>query len=579
MKKTGAWLAVHALEQLGIRWTFGIPGVHTTELYDELAQSRSITPLLVTHEGCASFMADAVSRSSSTTIGVLVLVPAAGLTHAASGIGEARLAGIPLLVITGGIRTDLDRRYQLHDIDQLKLASELTKAAFRVTRHEDVVPTIFEAYRIAVSDCPGPVLVELPVNLQLMPGEIAELPLPAPSATAPAPNASVIEEAARLLRAAKKPALYVGWGARHAVEHSLRLAEILQLPVATTLQGLASFPADHPLHTGFGFGASAVPAARNAFRNCDCLLAVGARFAEVATGSYGIAVPENLIHMDIDPAVFDANYPARVKIHADAAHALPMLVEELQRQGATPDSATHSPGARAIARDKLAHQQRWLNHDSAGRVNPAAFFNELRRQYAADAITVVDDGNHTYLTAELFPIQRGGQFLAPTDFNAMGYAVPAAMGAQLANPQREVFAIVGDGAFLMTCMELAHASARKMPLVVYVFCDGELAQISQAQALPYNRKPCTQLPPVNLQGIALATGAAYVAIADQTQIAVNIRQAREQAASGRPVIVEVAIDYSKRSDFTLGVLKTNLARLPFRQRLRMVRRALVRRLG
>lgn len=586
MKKTGAQLVVHALEQLGIRWTFGIPGVHTTELYDALDQSASITPLLVTHEGCAAFMADAVSRTSTDSIGVLLLVPAAGLTHAASGIGEARLAGIPMLILSGGIRTDLDKRYQLHEIDQLALAGELTKAAFRVLRHEDVVPTLFEAYRIAVSGEPGPVLVELPVNLQLLPGEIGKLPQPQPQLlpTAPAPNPEAIREAAALLRAAKKPALYVGWGARHAVEHSMLLAEMLNMPVATTLQGLAAFPADHPLHAGFGFGASAVPAARNAFRHCDCLLAVGARFAEVATGSYGIEVPEQLIHIDINPAVFDANYPARIKIAADARNALQALVDELRAQGQTAGQtaatpAATSPVALAIARDKQAYRNRWLAHDSNGRVNPARFFEELRRQSAADAITVVDDGNHTYLTAELFPIHHGGQLLVPTDFNAMGYAVPAAMGARLANPQREVFAIVGDGAFLMSCMELANASARQMPLVIHVFRDGELAQISQAQALPYNRKPCTQLAQVDLSGVALATGAAYVAMADDSQIASAITQARELAAAGRPVIVDVAIDYSKRTAFTIGVLKTNLGRLPFRQRVRMVTRALARRIG
>ncbi|MBV2233968.1 MAG: thiamine pyrophosphate-binding protein [Sterolibacterium sp.] len=584
MKKTGAELLTHALEQLGIRWTFGIPGVHTTELYDALDQSAHITPLLVTHEGCAAFMADAVSRTSNETIGVLLLVPAAGLTHAASGIGEARLAGIPMLILTGGIRTDLDKRYQLHDIDQLALAAELTKAAFRVLRHEDIVPTLFKAHQIATSGEPGPVLVELPVNLQLLAGEVGTLPeRPAPP-LAPTPDQTAIEQAARLLQAAKKPALYVGWGARQAIDCSIQLAERLQMPVATTLQGLASFPADHPLHAGFGFGAAAVPAARNAFQQCDCLLAVGVRFAEVATGSYGIKVPRQLIHIDINPQVFDANYPAQVKITADASQALQALLDTLHAQApSTVRSAAGNPTngsvALAIARDKQAYQQSWLAHDSKGRVNPARFFAALRQQSKNDAITVVDDGNHTYLTAELFPIQRGGQLLVPTDFNAMGYAIPAAMGARLANPHREVFAIVGDGAFLMSCMELAHASARRMPLIIYVFRDGALAQISQAQDLPYNRKPCTQLPPVDLSAVAQATGAAYVSLTNDAQTVSAIARANELAATGRPVIVDVAIDYSKRTAFTIGILKTNFARLPLGQRARMVMRALKRRAG
>jgi hypothetical protein len=150
MKRTGAWIAVKALEALGIRYTFGIPGVHNTELYDELNSSEQITPVLVTHEGGASFMADGVSRTSDQT-GTLVIVPAAGATHAASGIGEAFLDGIPMLVICGGIRTDLDKRYQLHELDQHAFLKPLTKASFLVTSHAEIVPTLFKAWEIARS--------------------------------------------------------------------------------------------------------------------------------------------------------------------------------------------------------------------------------------------------------------------------------------------------------------------------------------------------------------------------------------------------------------------------------------------
>jgi acetolactate synthase-1/2/3 large subunit len=185
MKKTGAWMAVRALEALGIRYTFGIPGVHNTELYDELNSSEQITPILVTHEGGASFMADGISRTSDLT-GTLVIVPAAGATHAASGIGEAFLDGIPMLVICGGIRTDLDKKYQLHEMDQHAFLKALTKASFLVRTHEEIVPTLFKAWEIAHSDEPGPVFVEIPVNLQMFPGEVAPLPpLPVIAAQSP----------------------------------------------------------------------------------------------------------------------------------------------------------------------------------------------------------------------------------------------------------------------------------------------------------------------------------------------------------------------------------------------------------
>ncbi|HJV79963.1 thiamine pyrophosphate-binding protein [Noviherbaspirillum sp.] len=573
MKKTAAWLAVYAMEQLGIKFTFGIPGVHNTELYDELNNSATVTPVLVTHEGGAAFMADGLSRAADDTIGALAIVPAAGFTHASSGIGEALLDGIPMLVFSGGIRTDTGRQYQLHDIDQLALAKPLTKAAFRITRHEDVVPTIFEAYRIATSDEPGPVLIELPVNLQLFPGEVGELPQWKPSAPPSAPDPVLIRRAADVLLGARKAGLFVGWGARMATDEIAAIAELLQAPVSTTLQGLASFPGDHPLHTGFGFSPSAVPAARNAFAGCDAMLAVGARFGEIPTGSFSATVPPALVHIDINPNVFDANYPSQVSIAGDARLVLGALLIELRSRAGRPANTDLQA---QIARDKRAYREEWYAHDSKERVNPARFFDELRRQMPDDAVTVLDDGNHTFLTAELFPIHRGGKLLTPTDFNAMGYAVPAAIGAKLAQPEKEVFAIVGDGCFMMTCMEIVTAASRGLGVIYFVFHDGELSQIAQAQQIPYNRKPCTVLAGPNIEGIAMATGAAYINMPNQEAVAGAIADARRLAREGRPVIVDVAIDYSKRTAFTSGTAKSTFKRFPLSQRMRFAGRALVR---
>jgi acetolactate synthase-1/2/3 large subunit len=575
MKRTGAWLAVRALEALGIKYTFGIPGVHNTELYDELNSSPQITPILVTHEGGAAFMADGVSRTSDQT-GTLVIVPAAGATHAASGIGEAFLDGIPMLVICGGIRTDLDKRYQLHELDQHAFLKALTKATFLVTSHADIVPTLFKAWEIAHSGEPGPVFVEIPVNLQMFPGEAGEIPAPPVIARPQRAAATDIRRAAEMLLAAKHPALFVGWGARDAYEQTRAIAEFLQAPVATTLQGLSVFSAAHPLHTGFSFGASAVPAARNAFADCDCLLAVGTRFAEIATGSFGVTVPPNLIHADINPAVFNANYPAAVTLEGDAAAVLTALLEELRRVGAggTANVELHQ----RIARDKAAYNAEWLRHDSGGKVNPAVFFNALRAAVPDDAIAVVDDGNHTYLTAELFPVRQPKALIVPTDFNSMGYAVPAAIGAKLVNPDREVFAIVGDGAFTMTCMEIVSATRLGLGLVFYVFHDGELSQIAQAQEIPFNRKPCTALGAIDFSGVAIATGAEYISVPSNDGVTAAIARARELAAGGRPVIVDLIMDYSKRTTFTLGAVKTNFKRFPLAQRLRMVARALKRKI-
>jgi acetolactate synthase-1/2/3 large subunit len=479
-----------------------------------------------------------------------------------------------MLVLSGGPRTDTGHRYQLHQMDTHKFMSGLTKATFRVTRHDEVVPTLFEAYRIATSGEPGPVFVELPVNILLLTDEAGDLPQFQPPSPPRVEAAGEIARAASLLAGAKHPCIFAGWGTRDATSQLVQLAEWLEAPVATTLQGLSVFPANHPLHVGFGFGASAVPAAQNAFRNCDCMIAIGTRFSEIATGSFGASVPENLVHIDINPDVFNANHPAKVAIAGDAGVVLKQLLTELEAKlpRRNPNEALRGQ----IGSDKAAYRESWYRHDAKDIVNPARFFDELRRQMPDDGIIVIDDGNHTFLTAELMPIHAPKSVILPTDFNCMGYAVPAAIGARLACPDRSVQAIVGDGAFMMTCMEILTAATNNLGVVYYVFNDGELAQIGQAQAIPYGRKPCTQLGRLNIEGVALATGAAYLPMNDNTEIAGVIGKANEIAAGGKPVIVGIRIDYSRKTAFTLGAMKTNFGRFPLNEKLRFLTRAAVR---
>lgn len=574
MKKTGAALARHALEQLGVTHTFGIPGVHNTELYDELNASEQIQPVLVAHECGAAFMADAVSRTGNS-IGTLAIVPAAGVTHAASGIGEAGLDGIPMLIISGGIHSESGRRYQLHDIDQHALLKPIVKASFRILRHAEVIPTFYEAYRIATSGEPGPVFIELPYNIGNFLGDVDGLPeYQAEPDAGTAPEVAAVRRAAQLLVDAGQPGLFVGWGAVDVQPQLIELAELLGAPVCTTLQGLSAFPANHPLHTGMGFGAYAVPAAENAFARCDCLLAIGTRFSEIPTGSYSMPVPEQLIHVDINPQVFNANYPANVTLAGDARQVIPALLAEVRALQPTPRSSVLPE---QIARDKAAYLQSWLQHDSKGRVNPAHFCQELRRQLADDAILVADDGNHTFLLAELMPIHVGRGFISPSDFNAMGYCVPATIGAKLANPDRQVVGIVGDGALRMTGLETVTASSLELGVPLFVFNDGELSQIAQAQEVPYNRKTCTVLKPLNIAALAEATGAAFVRIDGNEDCATGIAEALRLASTNQPVLVDVQIDYSKRTRFTEGVVKATLKRFTPRDKVRVIGRALWRR--
>lgn len=576
MKKTGASLVRHALEQLGVRHTFGIPGVHNTELYDELNKSEKITPILVTHEGCGAFMADAISRTSDTgdTIGCLAIVPAAGMTHAMSGIGEAYLDGVPMLVISGGIRRDSGKHYQLHEIDQQRILEGITKAAFLVRTHDDVIPTIYRAYEVATTGEPGPAFVELSGDVQLFSGEVSELPAYRREWKPPTVEREKVTEAATLISAAKKVGVYAGWGARDATCEAVELAEMLGAPVATTLQGLSVFPANHPLHAGMGFGPSAVPAARKAFEGCDCLIAVGVRFAELATGSYGMEIPENLIHIDINSCVFNKNYPARVAIEADAGDALRALIEELKQDPGAAGDGTQVK--QTIKSEKEAFFRSWTDKTNRNRVNPGIFFRELRLRLDDDAYVVVDDGNHTFLTAELFPVHRSKHFISPTDFNCMGYCVPAAIGVKLTHPDKQVVGIVGDGAFLMTGLEVITAARLGLGAIFCVFNDGELAQISQLQSVPLNRKTCTVLGEMKVDGVAAATGAAYLRMQNDLRAGSILDEALKISRGGRPVIVDVNVDYSRKSEFTKGIVKVNLGRFPFDQKLRFIGRAIKR---
>jgi acetolactate synthase-1/2/3 large subunit len=304
------------------------------------------------------------------------------------------------------------------------------------------------------------------------------------------------------------------------------------------------------------------------------MIAIGTRFSEIATGSFGASVPENLVHIDINPDVFNANHPAKVAIAGDAGVVLKQLLTELEAKlpRRNPNEALRGQ----IRSDKAAYRESWYRHDAKDIVNPARFFDELRRQMPDNGIIVIDDGNHTFLTAELMPIHAPKSVILPTDFNCMGYAVPAAIGARLACPDRSVQAIVGDGAFMMTCMEILTAATNNLGVVYYVFNDGELAQIGQAQAIPYGRKPCTQLGRLNIEGVALATGAAYLPMNDNTEIAGVVGKANEIAAGGKPVIVGIRIDYSRKTAFTLGAMKTNFGRFPLNEKLRFLTRAAVR---
>jgi len=573
MKKTGAELLVYALEQIGVQYTFGIPGVHNTEIYDQLNSSKQIEPILVTHEAAASFMGLGVSCTSKS-IGTIVIVPAAGVTNAMSGIGEAYLDGIPLLVISGGTRRDTGKSYQLHQLNHEKLVQAITKKYYLIENHDQIISTIYDAYNEAINGEPGPVFIEIPVEIQLFRGTVNEMPLYQSPKKIETFSKDQIKKAAELLTNAKNPGIYVGWGAADAIEYTIGIAEQLSAPVCTTLQGKSAFPYSHPLHTGFGFGQNAVPASQNAFKNVDLMLAVGVRFSEIGTGSYGAKVPEKLIHIDINPEVFNKNYKAILSIEGDASEVLKLIAEELKKSDQV--QKTDKKLEEQIKKAKLDYLKEWKKEKKNDIVSPGYFFESLEKFTDEDTFVVVDDGLHTYLAAELMPIEKGRHFISPTDFNCMGFCVPAAIGTKLMNKDKKVIGIVGDGAFMMTGMELITAVTQNLPIIYFVFHDGELGQIAQFQEIPLNRKTATIIGDLNLSGIADAAGAHCISIDNDLELDEKMQKAFDLSTDNLPVLVDVKIDYTKKTFMTKGVVKTNLSRFPLSEKLRFINRAIKR---
>jgi len=576
MKRSGAAIVARALADEGIRWTFGIPGTHNIELYDALAESATVEPVLVTDEQSASFMADGVWRATNgTVLGCVNVVPGAGLTHALSGIAEAWMDGVAMLVLACGVRRDSGKAYQLHDVDQRAIAQPVTKRTFLVERGEDLYATIRTACAVARGGVPGPVLVEVPVELYLF-----QHPLEA-TAWRPAeppgpldPDPADIERAASLLAAAgARPLLYVGAGAASAGAALVTLAERLQAPVATTFQGKGVFPESHPLFLWNGFGNSAPPFAREVARSRNATLAIGCRFGEVATGSYGLEPPQPLVHVDIDPAVPGRNFPVALRVTADASRFVAALTQRLEPRPA--DSAL----AAEIRDGHAAVQRDWRQRSDSGRVSPPRLLDALQDTLGPDTVYATDSGNGTFLAVECLRLDAPGRFLAPVDYSCMGYAIPAAIGAKLARPAAPVVALAGDGAFLMTGLELLTAAHRGVAVAVLVLRDGELAQIAQFQRTALSRPTASALPDFDVGAIARGLGVESLELRRDADVADTLRQMQEITTRGRPVVVDVAIDYSEPTHFTRGVVKTNLLRLPWRDRLRFVARALGRKLG
>lgn len=573
MKLNGAQLIVKALEAEGVTHGFGIPGTHNIELYDALAESDTFESILVTDEQSASFMADGYARASGK-LAVVNVVPGAGLTHAMSGIAEAYMDCVPMLVLACGIRQDTGAAYQLHDIDQVSVARPVVKKVYQPRTHKELYRMIREACHVALSAPAGPTLVEVPVNLYLFTDEVGPSDLEFHfTESLPRVDVAQIEKIARLINESESVAIYAGSGAQHAGAVLLDLAEKIDAVVYTTISGKGVFPEDHPRFAWNVMGPGSPKEIRAIEDGLDCLIAVGCRFGEVATASYGNRPPEKLVHIDIDASVFHKNFPAELTLQADAREALEALIASkiLQKKPAKTQRLVDL----AHAREDVRKEQSAVAKDST-KVSPHAFLEALQKTFGPDAAYVVDSGNGMFIAMENLRLTRPYSYLGPVDYSCMGYSVPAAIGAKLACPDRPVIGLIGDGAFLMTGMELLTAENYGVPACFFILRDGELAQIAQFQRKSLNRETLTHLFELNFSHLAKAVGMNYITLKTNGDIAGVLSEVSSLTSKGKPVLVEVNIDYSQSTYFSAGVIKTNFLRFPWKDRFRLVGRVVKR---
>ena len=548
MNKSGSQLVRYALEQLNIQHTFGVLGAHNRDLYNALNESTSISIHLVNQELSAAFMADAISRTTqNNSIGAMLISADAIISQ---GIAEAFIAGVPLLIIAGS------SDHQNYGIDSQQLLQPLTKACFKITEHEEIISTIFTAHQMAVSGKPGPVFIDIPIELQMQDEELVQ-PLPVHlhavnegSLDQEHIDPKHIDHSAQQLFSAEHPAIYCGWKATSAQPELIALAEFLSAPVCNSLQGTSAFPAKHPLHAGL----IVTPSAKRALKDCDALLLVGTASHDGIDLDYAEAdLPDNI--MQLEPEAIKALLSKLQEMHANA--------NTNKETNDNKDRATAV--AKTIAKYKNEQKEDWLEHNSKGRVNPAVFFDALANATNNDAIVVTGHGNHRTLAAELLPINNPRGFICPTSFNAAGYCVPAVNAIKLANPNQQVVGIVGDGAMIINGLEALTAAREKLGTVYCLF---------------NNSQPNTEknLGHIHWDAFADALECGYFPIANNNGIDTILRRALETAAQGQPVIIDVSIDYSRKSYYAQSEEKAAHERLPSRDTLEIVKRAIVRKI-
>ncbi len=492
MELTGAQALVRSLEQQGVDVVFGLPGGAILPAYDPL-RSSTLRHVLVRHEQGAGHAAEGYAWATGRP-GVCLVTSGPGATNLVTALADAYMDSVPVVAITGQVPSAMIGSDAFQEADITGITLPVTKHNELVTRAERIPAAIAEAFHIASTGRPGPVLVDVPKDIlqATMTWGSGTWPpaLALPGYRLPgAPDPELIRRAAELLRQARRPVLYVGGGVIKAGAHAelLALAELAQAPVTTTLMARGAFPDPHPLALGMP-GMHGCYTAVSALQEADLLVALGARFDDRVTGRLADFAPRaKVVHADIDPAEIGKNRVPDVPITGDVRATLAGLVDSLAAL-----IAEHGPGdtgawLRGIGDWKRRFPLRYTQ-EADGPLKPQHVVERLSALTGGEAVVVAGVGQHQMHAAQHFSFTRPRSWINSGGLGTMGFAVPAAMGAQVGRPGELVVAIDGDGCFQMTAQELATCAIEHLPIKVLIFNNGFLGMVRQWQELFYEER-------------------------------------------------------------------------------------------
>jgi acetolactate synthase-1/2/3 large subunit len=510
-------LLVRRLLDHGVRVVFGYPGGQMTPIYDALYRIPGIRHILSRHEQASAFMADGYARSSGLP-GVCLAVCGPGVFNAATAVAASFTDSVPVLLISGQVPSTRHgpRSGCYHENNQLSACATFTKARFRVEDPARLVPSLDEAWLALTTGRPGPVLFEVPIDV-LRTSVSAEpwpsLPTPPPRS---APTREEIASLARRLQGWQRPLILAGGGvvASGAEEQLPALAERLGAPVLHTANGKGGLPAGHPLHAGLTWHRATSDLSAMAdsfsplFAQADGLLALGCRFTQLATGTWTLRPPRDLVQIDIDAEEIGRHYPVSLGIRADLAVTLEALLRELP--------AAHRPPWQTI---RPTPGKPW-------RLPGPDILEPMRRALPPDTILSVDVTRLGYILMADYPLESSRCFLHPAGAVAMGYGLPAALGARAAQPDRPVVAVVGDGGFQMSALELASSVQERLPVVVLLINDACLTLIRATQERSYGgRLMAVNLHNPDFELLARAFGVSYARANTDAELETALRAA------------------------------------------------------